>query len=101
MAVGDAGLEARGVTRPQHSRATVLDQCDLALEHIDELVLVLVPVTQRRGCAWLEPREVDAELGQPGNVAQSRLLPPFGDGAPRRGIDPFGPHRGPGDVDLG
>ena len=47
MTVGHAGLEACRIAREQHGRAAVLDQHDLALEHIDELIFGLVPVTQR------------------------------------------------------
>src|SRR5262249_10793796 len=46
QAMGDAaaGLEARGVTGPEHGLAVVLLQHQLALQHVDELVLLLVPV---------------------------------------------------------
>src|SRR5262249_31076936 len=46
MTVGHAGLEACCVAWAQHGRATVLDQHDLALEHVNELIFRLVPVAQ-------------------------------------------------------
>ena len=72
VAVGDAGLEAGGVARPEDRLAVVLDQRQLAFEHVDELVLVLVPVAQRRGRAGLQRRQVDAELVSPA-ASPSRL----------------------------
>src|SRR5215813_9071727 len=47
MTVRHAGLEACCVARAQHGRATVLDQHDFALEHVNELIFGLVPVAQR------------------------------------------------------
>src|SRR5262245_20415245 len=63
VAVGDAGLPASAVARPQHDLAAVLDQRDLAVDHVDELVFLLMPVPQRRAGAGLESRDVDPELG--------------------------------------
>src|SRR5262245_17661358 len=74
-----AGLEARRVARPEHGLAVVLLQDQLALEHVDELVLVLMPVAQRRGRACFDAREIDAELGQPGRVADPLLFAPGND----------------------
>src|SRR5262249_5083279 len=97
----DAGLEARAVARLEQRLTAVLDQGNLAFEHEDELVLLLVPVAQRRGGARLEPREIDAELGEPSDVAESRLLAAVGHFAPGLRVDPLGAHHGLGDVDLG
>ena len=71
MTVGDAGLEAGGVAGPQHRFAIVLAQGDFAFEHIDEFVFVQMPVPQRRRRARLERAEIDAELRQPGGVAEA------------------------------
>src|SRR3981081_4125792 len=101
MAVGDAGLEPRRVARSQHRRAAILDQRDLPLEHIDELVLGLVPMAQRRRSARLEPRQIDAELHEPRDVAERRLLAAVGDAAPRLRIGAFGADGCVGDIDLG
>src|SRR5262249_5442558 len=70
MTVSDPSLKTRGVARLQHGRAAVLDQHDLALEHVDELVFGLVPVAQRGGGAGLEAREIDPELREPDGVAE-------------------------------
>jgi hypothetical protein len=65
MTVGDASLEARRVARLQYGRAAILDQRDLALEHVNELVFGLMPVAQCRSGARLESREIDPELREP------------------------------------
>ena len=70
MAVRHAGLEAGGVAGAKDGLALVLDQHELAFEHDDELVLVLVPVPLRGRRAGLQPHEVDAELRQPGRIAE-------------------------------
>src|SRR5262249_22051126 len=101
VAVRDAGLEARAVARLEQRLTAVLDQGNLAFEHEDELVLLLVPVAQRRGGARLEPREIDAELGEPRDVAERRLLAAVGHFAPGLRVDALGAHHGLGDVDLG
>src|SRR5262249_45306323 len=46
VAVGDPGLETRGVAPLQHGRAAILDQHDLTLEHVNELVFGLVSVPE-------------------------------------------------------
>src|SRR5262245_9044917 len=66
QAMGDAaaGLEAGGIAGTQHRLAVVLLQHQLAVEHVDELVLLLVPVAQRRRGARLDARDIDPELGE-------------------------------------
>src|SRR5262249_14534823 len=76
IAVRDARLPSGGVPWPEHGLAAVLAQHHLALEHVDELVLVLVPVALRRGGARLEPREVHAELVEPDGIAEPLALAP-------------------------
>src|SRR6266702_3627082 len=51
------------------------DQCDLALEHVDEFILLGVPVPHRGLGARLKAREVDAEVFQPGRIAEAPLVP--------------------------
>jgi hypothetical protein len=48
-----AGPEARCITRLKYGLARLLLQDQLALEQIDELVLLFVPVAQRGGRARL------------------------------------------------
>src|SRR5262245_32160819 len=101
MAVRHAGLESGAVARLEHGLAGVLDQHQLAFEDIDELVLLLVPMSQRRSGARLEARQVDAELGEAGDVAKRRLLAAVSHLAKVARIDTLGTHRGFADVDLG
>src|SRR5262249_44659529 len=100
MAVGDPSLETRSVARLQHGRAAVLDQHDLAFEHVNELVFGLVPVAQRGGGTGLESREIDPKLAEPDDIAKGGLLSALGNGAPRFGIDAFGAHHRLGNVYL-
>src|ERR1043166_2694075 len=74
MAVGHTGLEPGGIARAQQRLALVIDQYDLALDDEYEFVLVLMPMTLRRGGARLEPGEVDPELSQPRRVAERVFL---------------------------
>src|SRR4030088_1310329 len=74
MAVGDPGFPAGRVPRPQHGLAVVLDQHQLAFEHIDELILGLMPMALRGGGAGLETGQVDAELIEPDRIAQPLAL---------------------------
>src|SRR5690348_3311245 len=74
MAVGNARLPSGGIAGPKHRLAAVLHQHQLAFEHVDELVLVLVPVALRRRRARLQPRQVDAELVEPDRVAEPLAL---------------------------
>jgi hypothetical protein len=101
MAVGDAGLEAGGIARAQQRLALVLDQYNLALEDKDEFVLILVPMTLRRGGARFEAREVDAELGQPHRVAERVFLPADDRRLECRRIAAARTRRDLADVDLG
>src|SRR5579863_2363522 len=70
MPVAIVGFEACGIARLEHRLAAILDQHDFALKDIDELVFLLMPVTQGRGGAGLECREIDAELVEPGGKAE-------------------------------
>src|SRR5262245_51044486 len=63
---GKAGLPGRRLAGPQHGLAPVLAQDHFAFEHVNELVLLLVPVALRRGGSRLQGADVDTELGQAG-----------------------------------
>src|SRR5262245_29454212 len=71
VAVDNARLEAGRVARPEHGLAFVLDQRQLAFNEKDELVLVLVPMAQRRESSGREHRQVDAELSETGFIAET------------------------------
>src|SRR5262249_36595506 len=75
QAMGDAaaGLEARRVAGLEHGLAIVFLEHELAFEHVDEFVLLLVPVPQRRRRSRLDACDVDAELGQPDSVTDLLL----------------------------
>src|SRR5262245_27270376 len=100
VTVGDAGLEARSVARSQYGRAALLDQRDLDLEHVNELMLGLGPMAQRRGGARLEPGDIHPELREAHTVAGRRFLSALGDCAPWIRIAGLGTHRRYGDVYL-
>src|SRR5882672_5723111 len=70
MAVIGAGLPASRVASLQHGLAIVLEQHQLALEHVNELVFALMPVALRRLLSRRNPREIDAELIEAGGVAE-------------------------------
>ena len=101
MTVPAVGLEARGVAGLEHGLAVVLDQHDLAFEHIDELVFLFVPVPQRRGRAGLERRQVDAELVEADRIAEALALAADDHAVERRRIAGAGIDRQFGDIDLG
>src|SRR5256885_1327228 len=74
MAVLLARLEAGAVARLQDLLARIGDQHDFAFQHIDELVFFQMPVALAGPDAGFEPQKVDAELGQPRDVAQLAAL---------------------------
>ena len=57
----------------QHVLALVGHEHELALEHVDALVLFRVPVAKRGHGAGLERRQVDAELREPERSGQRAL----------------------------
>src|SRR5262249_12710508 len=65
-----------------------------------ELVLLLVPMPQGGSGARLEAGEIDAEMGEGGDVAERRLLAAFGHPAKGPPIDAPGADGGLGGVDL-
>src|SRR5215510_11402468 len=79
MAVRDAGLEAGGLTGPNDGLAVILDQHQFAFDHVDELVLLFVPMPCRRRGARLEAEQIDTELGQVCAVAERLPFPAIDD----------------------
>src|SRR5690606_13963038 len=61
-------------------------QRDVALQHVDELVLVRMPVPQRRPRAGRQLHEVDAEMAEPERVAQGPLATRFAGTGQRRRV---------------
>jgi hypothetical protein len=78
VAVRHAGLEAGGVAGAKDGLALVLDEHELAFEHDEELVLVLVPVSLR---------------GRRAGFSRTRLTPNCVPAAPHRlsALEPSGP----------
>jgi hypothetical protein len=74
VGVAMARRKARALPRADRALARVCDQDELALDHEDELVLVAVPVPHGRDRARPERRQVDADLREPGRVAELALL---------------------------
>ena len=74
--MGIAAARRIAATHPcdKHLLARVRDEHDLAVEHVDELVLDHVPVALRRLRTRLERREVDAELIEPDGISQPLAL---------------------------
>src|SRR5579862_3873597 len=100
MAVGAVGLEARGIARLEHGLAAVLGQDDFALQHVDELVFLLVPMPQRRRRTRLERGEIDAELVETCGVAETLALATLYDAIERRRISRACVDGKTGDIDL-
>jgi hypothetical protein len=70
MAVAVVGRKSGGVAGAEDFLAAIGHQHDLAREDIDELVAGGVPVALARPRARRQAQQVDAELGQPGRVAE-------------------------------
>src|SRR6185437_4188941 len=95
------GLARRAGADLEEDRvAAVLREHDLALEHVDELVLVPVPMALRRRGAGLEPAQVHAVLVEAHRVAEPPALAPDDVAAEFLGIAAGGVDRKLVDVDL-
>src|SRR5882724_11543637 len=92
-------LPAGGVARFHHSLAVVLDERDLAFEHIDEFVLVPVPVPLRRPGAGLERDQVNSKLVESHDVAEALAFAADDRFPERLGIHADGIDRDFGDID--
>src|SRR5437868_3029872 len=86
VAVRHVRLPAGAVTGLERDLAALFDQHALALQDVDELVLLFVPVKNRRGRAGLQLREVHAELRQADRIAERGLMAARADVAERRRI---------------
>lgn len=71
MSVGVALPEGSAVAGAQYLFAGIGDQCQLAIQHPDELVLASMPVTLARPSARLDDSQVDTEQSQPRIACQS------------------------------
>src|ERR1700687_4864828 len=100
MAVRDPGLEACGVARPHDRLSFIIDQYQLALNHINKLVFLLVPMSRRRCCAGPQPHEVDAELRQTRHLTERLPFPAIDDSGERFRIRRSAAHRQRAQVDL-
>src|SRR5712671_2359807 len=86
MAVGNAGPEPGGIAGAHDNLAVVFAQHNLPGQHVDELILGGMPVALRRGGAGFQRGQVDAELGEPGGVAEPLAHASEHDLAERLGI---------------
>src|SRR5262252_2905293 len=100
MPVAAAFREGRAVAGAQHSLAAILDQGEGAFEHIDELILVAMPVALAGPAARRQTHQVDAEVLEPARIPQplarargTRLIE-------RRRIARAGPDLDAGDIDF-
>src|SRR5262245_18838840 len=71
MAIAGTFRKRRTIACVQHRLAAVFDERDFAFEHIDELVLVAVPVALAGPAAGRQPHQIDAEIAKPARVAQT------------------------------
>ncbi len=70
VAVAGGLRERRALTGAQQHLALVVDEDELALEHIDELVLVRMPMALARPSAGRQAHEIDAEVDEAAGVAE-------------------------------
>ena len=68
--------ESRTASWPEYDLAFIGHQSWVALEHIDEFVLLRMTVAQCRLRAWFEAREVDAEVSQPEDLTEPSPFAP-------------------------
>jgi hypothetical protein len=76
MRIPRAGFEPGAHARPQLRFAGIGRENGLALDDVDELVLSLMRMAQRRHAARRQSRKVHPELGQPERVTSTRLSRP-------------------------
>lgn len=65
------GRPARGIAGVQDLRAVAFGDGDLAGQHVEHLVLVLMPVLVRRPRSWLKRLKIGTVLRQPTECRQS------------------------------
>src|ERR1700722_6964751 len=71
MAIAGAFRKRRAIARAQHRLAAVFDERQLAFEHVDELVLVAVPMALARPAAGRQGHQIDAEIAKSARHAQA------------------------------
>src|SRR5215813_14520342 len=71
MAVAGALRKRRAIARTQHRLAVVFDERQDTFKHIDELVLVAVPVALAGPTAGRQGHQIDAEIAKPARFAQT------------------------------
>src|SRR5271168_4051168 len=86
MGVAASPLEAGARAWLQRRAAGVGDQRRLALQDVDELVLLRMRMADRGRPARFEARDVDAEIGEPERVAERPLVAPRHPRGERLGI---------------
>src|SRR5437867_13344830 len=74
MSVGLARRKSGRHAAPEPLSPGIGDERDLALEHVDELILLGVPVPHRGLSARVKARDVDAEVFQPSRLAEASLV---------------------------
>src|SRR5439155_11872583 len=70
VAVCHASLPGSRIAPPEYDFAAVLAQHNFAFEHVDEFILLLVPMALRGRRAWLERTDIHAEMGEAGGAAE-------------------------------
>ena len=75
MAIAACLWEGGAVAGAQLCLATILDQDQFAFQHIDEFVLMGVPVALTRPVAGRQAHQIDPEIGQPAFIAQPLPYP--------------------------
>src|ERR1043165_8920211 len=75
VCVGLASRKGHVHARRERILAVLVDQYELALQHEDEFVLLLVPVTERGGGSRLKGKMVDAELGYAKDASEPLFVP--------------------------
>jgi hypothetical protein len=101
MAVAGAFRKRRTFSCVQRRLAAVFDQRHFAFEHMDELVLIAVPVALAGPAAGRQGHQVDAEIAQPARLAQAPPRPCRTGRIERRRIARTLACGHGGDVDLG
>ena len=79
MAVTGVFWKGRAIAGPQNHLAAIFDQRQFAFEHVDEFVLVRMPVALARPIARRQVHEIDPEIREPAGIAES-LPHAFGTG---------------------
>src|SRR5262245_48668486 len=71
MPVAGAFRKRRAIARTQYHLAVVFDERQDAFKHIDELILMAVPVTLAGPTTGRQGHQIDAEIAKPARFAQA------------------------------